>query len=439
MDRENNTRTLEEIKAMNQDELNQIALELDKKDKLAYFRNQFEIGEEIYLDGNSLGRLPKKTIGLISDLTLNQWGKRLIRSWNEHWMELPNKVAAKIAQVVGAQPDEIFVGDSTSINFYKLAFAALKTQESKTRIITDSLNFPTDIYVLQGLIEQQFKNHSLTIIESKDEKKITDEEIENALDHNTALLTLSHVVFKSAYMYDMHKINHLAHQKGSLVLWDLSHSAGAVEINLNESGADLAVGCTYKYLNGGPGAPAFLYVRKDLQAKLMNPIWGWFSHQKPFDFTLNYEAKADIQRFAAGTPSVLSLAAIASGIDIALEAGMKNLREKSVAQTNYLIELVENLLTPFGFTIASPTNSKERGSHVSIQHPEGYRINRAMIEPIAGTPVIIPDFRPPNNIRLGIAPLYNTFEEIFQTIIRIKTIVDTREFERFGEERLEVV
>jgi kynureninase len=439
LDRENNTRTLEEIKAMNQDELKQIALELDKKDKLAYFRNQFEIGEEIYLDGNSLGRLPKKTIGLISDLTLNQWGKRLIRSWNEHWMELPNKVAAKIAQVVGAQPDEIFVGDSTSINFYKLAFAALKTQESKTRIITDSLNFPTDIYVLQGLIEQQFKNHSLTIIESKDEKKITDEEIENALDHNTALLTLSHVVFKSAYMYDMHKINHLAHQKGSLVLWDLSHSAGAVEINLNESGADLAVGCTYKYLSGGPGAPAFLYVRKDLQAKLMNPIWGWFSHQKPFDFTLNYEAKADIQRFAAGTPSVLSLAAIASGIDITLEAGMKNLREKSVAQTNYLIELVENLLTPFGFTIASPTNSKERGSHVSIQHPEGYRINRAMIEPIAGTPVIIPDFRPPNNIRLGIAPLYNTFEEIFQTIIRIKTIVDTREFERFGEERLEVV
>jgi kynureninase len=439
LDRENNTRTLEEIKAMNQDELKQIALELDKKDKLAYFRNQFEIGEEIYLDGNSLGRLPKKTIAFISDLTLNQWGKRLIRSWNEHWMELPSKVAAKIAQVVGAQPDEIFVGDSTSINFYKLAFAALKTQESKTRIITDSLNFPTDIYVLQGLIEQQFKNHSLTIIESRDEKKITDEEIENTLDHNTALLTLSHVVFKSAYMYDMQKINQLAHQKGSLVLWDLSHSAGAVEINLNESGADLAVGCTYKYLNGGPGAPAFLYVRKDLQAKLMNPIWGWFSHQKPFDFTLNYEAKADIQRFAAGTPSVLSLAAIASGIDITLEAGMKNLREKSVAQTNYLIELVENLLTPFGFTIASPTNSKERGSHVSIQHPEGYRINRAMIEPIAGTPVIIPDFRPPNNIRLGIAPLYNTFEEIFQTIIRIKTIVETREFERFGEERLEVV
>lgn len=439
MDRENCIRTSEEIKAMNQDELRQKAFELDKKDKLPHFREKFEIGDEIYLDGNSLGRLPKKTIGLISELTQNQWGKRLIRSWNEHWMELPSKVAAKIAQVVGAQPDEIFVGDSTSINFYKLAFAALKLQEPKTRIITDSLNFPTDIYVLQGLIEQQFKNHSLTTIESEDQIRITDEAIENALDENTALLTLSHVVFKSAYMYDMHKINQLAHQKGAMVLWDLSHSAGAVEVNLNESGADMAVGCTYKYLNGGPGAPAFLYVRKDLQAKLMNPIWGWFSHQKPFDFTLNYESKTDIQRFAAGTPSVLSLAAIESGLDITLEAGMKNLREKSVAQTNYLIELVENLLIPFGFTIASPTNSNERGSHISIQHPEGYRINRAMIEPTDGSRVIIPDFRPPNNIRLGIAPLYNTFEEIFQTIVRIKTIVETREFERFGGERLEVV
>jgi kynureninase len=289
------------------------------------------------------------------------------------------------------------------------------------------------------LIEQQFKNHSLSIIESKDQIRITDEEIEKALDIDTALLTLSHVVFKSAYMYDMHKINQLTHQKGALVLWDLSHSAGAVEVNLNESGADMAVGCTYKYLNGGPGAPAFLYVRKDLQAKLMNPIWGWFSHQKPFDFSLNYEAKTDIQRFAAGTPSVLSLAAIASSIDITLEAGMKNLRAKSVAQTNYLIELVENLLTPIGFTIASPTNSYERGSHISIQHPEGYRINRAMIEPISGSPVIIPDFRPPNNIRLGIAPLYNSFEEIFQTIVRIKSIVESGEFERFGGERLEVV
>ncbi len=417
----------------------QKALEFDQNDKLAQFRNQFEIGDEIYLDGNSLGRLPKKTIEISTNLIQNQWGKRLIRSWNEHWMELPNKVAAKIAQIVGARPDEIFVGDSTSINFYKLAFSALRYQDNRTKIITDSLNFPTDIYVLQGLIEQQFKNHSLSIIKSDDEISISDESIEQALDEKAALLTLSHVVFKSAYKYNMQKINALAHQKGALVLWDLSHSAGAVPVNLNESGADMAVGCTYKYLNGGPGSPAFLYVRKDLQEKLINPIWAWFSHQKPFDFTLEYAAKNNIQRFSAGTPSVLSLAAIEAGLDIMLEAGMQNLREKSIAQSSFLIELVENLLKPIGFTIASPLNADERGSHISIQHAEGYRINRAMIEPIDGSPSIIPDFRPPNNIRLGIAPLYNTFEEIFLTVIRIKKIVDTREFERFGDEKLTVV
>lgn len=417
----------------------QKAIELDKNDELAHFRNQFEIGEEIYLDGNSLGRLPKKTLELSTNLIQNQWGKRLIRSWNEHWMELPNKVSAKIAQIMGARPDEIFVGDSTSINFYKLAFATLNFQNEKTKIVTDSLNFPTDIYVLQGLIEQHFKNHSLTIIKSDDEMSISEEAIEQNLDENTALLTLSHVVFKSAYKYNLQKVNDLAHKKGALVLWDLSHSAGAVPVNLNESGADMAVGCTYKYLNGGPGAPAFLYVRKELQEKLTNPIWAWFSHQKPFDFTLDYTSKNDIQRFATGTPSVLSLAAIEAGLDIMIEAGIQNLREKSITQSSFLIELVQNLLEPLGFTIASPLEADARGSHISIQHREGYKINRAMIEPVDGSPSIIPDFRPPNNIRLGIAPLYNTFEEIFLTVVRIKKIVETKEYERFEDEKLTVV
>ncbi len=439
MGRDNCTKIIEENKAMTIGDFKQKALEFDKNDKLAPFRNQFVIGDEIYLDGNSLGRLPKKTIEISTNLIKNQWGKRLIRSWNEHWIQLPNKVAAKIAQIVGARPDEIFVGDSTSINFYKLAFAAISFQNNRSKIITDSLNFPTDIYVLQGLIEQNFKNHSLSIIKSDDEISISDELIEQVLDENTSLLTLSHVVFKSSYQYDMMKINNLAHKKGALVLWDLSHSAGAVPLNLNESGADMAVGCTYKYLNGGPGAPAFLYVRKDLQEKLSNPIWAWFSHEKPFDFTLEYTAKNGIQRFAAGTPSVLSLAAIEAGLDIMLEAGMQNLREKSITQSSFLIELVQNLLEPLGFKIASPLNVNERGSHISIQHLEGYKINRAMIEPMDGSPSIIPDFRPPNNIRLGIAPLYNTFEEIFQTIVRIKIIVETKEFEHFDDEKLPVV
>lgn len=423
---------------MNIESYYQKALEFDKNDSLASFRNQFESHDDIYLDGNSLGKLPKKTIELTTDIIQNQWGKRLIRSWNEHWMELPNKIAAKIAKIVGARADEIFVGESTSINFYKLAFAALNFDTSRTKIISDSLNFPTDLYILQGLIAQQFKNHSLKILNSKDEISITEEQIAAELDQNTAFLTLSHVVFKSAFMYDIKKINELAHEQNAFVIWDLSHAAGAVPINLNESNADMAVGCTYKYLNGGPGSPAFLYVRKDLQEKLINPIWAWFSHQKPFDFSLDYEAKNSIQRFSTGTPSVLSLAATEPGLDLLIEAGILNLRQKSALQSDFLLEMIQNCLVSLGFTIASPLNIHERGSHISIQHAEGYRINRAMIEPFDSSKPIIPDFRPPNNIRLGIAPLYNTFQELYETVVRIKQIVEEKQFEKYSAEKLNV-
>jgi kynureninase len=416
----------------------QKALSFDQNDSLSSFRNEFSESNEIYLDGNSLGKLPKRTIQVTENLIQNQWKNGLIRSWNEHWIDLPNKIATKIAKLVGARPDEIFVGDNTSINFYKLAFATLQLNPAKTKIITDSLNFPSDLYVLQGLLAQQFQKHSLKIIESQDEISTSEEVIEQELDENTAFLTLSHVVFKSAFMHNMKKINELAHQKNTFVIWDLSHSAGAVAVNLNESNADMAVGCTYKYLNGGPGAPAFLYVRKDLQEKLQNPIWAWFSHQNPFDFTLDYEAKNSVQRFSTGTPSILSLAATEAGIDLINEAGIENLRVKSALQSSFLVELIQEFLLPIGFTIASPLDVNQRGSHISIQHLEGYRINRAMIEPLAGAKSIIPDFRPPNNIRLGIAPLYNTFVELYETVLRIKQIVENQEFERFGEEKLEV-
>lgn len=423
---------------MNLESYYQKALEFDKNDSLAAFKNQFESDGEIYLDGNSLGRLPKKTIELTTDLIQNQWGNRLIRSWNEHWMGLPNKIAGKIAQIVGARADEIFVGESTSINFYKLAYAALNFDTTRKKIISDSLNFPTDLYVLQGLIEQQFPSHSLKIIESKDDICITEEQIANELDKNAAFITLSHVVFKSAFMYDMKKINEMAHQQNAFVIWDLSHAAGAVPIHLNDSNADMAVGCTYKYLNGGPGSPAFLYIRKDLQEKLINPIWAWFSHQRPFEFCLEYEAKSTIQRFSTGTPSVLSLAATEPGLDLLIEAGISNLRQKSVLQSSFLLEMVQHYLVPLGFTIASPLNINQRGSHISIQHTEGYRINRAMIEPFDGSKAIIPDFRPPNNIRLGIAPLYNTFQELFETVVRIKQIVEEKQYEHFSQEKLKV-
>lgn len=419
--------------------LYQKALELDKKDELARFKDAFvSEPDTIYLDGNSLGKLPKKTIEQTNNLIANQWGKGLIRSWNEHWIDLPQKTAAKIAQIVGAQPDEIFVGDSTSLNLYKLAFATLSLNQSKKKIISDNLNFPTDLYILQGLIEQQFKDHFLNIIESKDGITVDEKQFEEAIDNDTALIVLSHVVFKSAFMYNMVQINTLAHQKDALVIWDLSHSVGSVPINLNESRADMAVGCTYKYLNGGPGAPAFLYVRKDLQKKIQSPIWAWFSHQAPFDFSLDYQPMDTIQRFAVGTPSVLSLAAIESGLDITLEAGIDRLRAKSQQQTEFLIELIQQLLVPLGFSIASPLNVNQRGSHISISHPEGYRISQAMIKPNDESKVIIPDFRPPDNIRLGIAPLYNTFTELVDCVERIWKIVAEEQYKQYSNNRLSV-
>jgi kynureninase len=419
--------------------LYQKAFELDRKDELAGFKERFvSEPDTIYLDGNSLGRLPKKTIEQTSDVINNQWGKNLIRSWNEHWIDLPQKTAAKIARIVGAQSDEIFVGDSTSLNLYKLAFAALNLNLSKKKVISDNLNFPTDLYILQGLLEQQFKDHSLSIIESQDGITVNEQQFEEAIENDTALIVLSHVVFKSAFMYDMAQINALANQKDAVVIWDLSHSAGSVPVQLNDSGAAMAIGCTYKYLNGGPGAPAFLYVRKDLQKHLSNPVWAWFSHQAPFDFSLDYQPKDSIQRFAIGTPSVLSLAAIESGLDITLEAGIDRLRAKSQRQSEFLIELIQQLLIPSGFNIASPLNVNQRGSHISICHPEGYRISQAMIKPIDNSKVIIPDFRPPNNIRLGIAPLYNTFTELVDCVERIWKIVTEEQYKQYGNNRLSV-
>lgn len=412
---------------------------LDQADELARFRGYFFNQEKlIYLDGNSLGQLPLKTKELMSQLVAEQWGERLIRGWNEHWMELPSRLATKIARLVGAQPDEIFVGDSTSLNLYKLAFAALSAQQGRTKIVSDALNFPTDLYVLQGLIQQQFRQHRLELIQSHDGISIGEEQLEKMLNEHTALLTLSHVAFKSAFMHDMTKVNQMAHKKGALVIWDLSHAAGAVDLALNATNADMAVGCTYKYINGGPGASAFLYVRKDLQARLNNPVASWFGHNRPFDFDMQFQAADDIRKFGVGTPNILSMAAMEPGLDLLLEAGMPALRAKSVQLSNFMLEMIQQELLPLRFSLASPLEAVKRGSHLSIQHPEAYRINRAMIEPNDGSKAIIPDFRPPDNIRMGFAPLYNRFEEMAETVQRIKAIIQSAEFERFGKEKLTV-
>lgn len=405
------------------------AQDLDRQDPLASFREQFVITEPdlIYLDGNSLGRLPKATNALLAELLAN-WADRLIRIWSENYIFIAQETGAKIAQLIGAQPDEVIVAESTSVNLFKLVVAALRMQEGRRRIVTDDLNFPSDIYILAGVNDLLGNQHQIEIVPSPDQIHGPVAALEGALDSDTALLALSYTVFKSAYTYDMAAINEAAHKAGALVLWDLSHSVGSVPVDLNGSNADLAIGCTYKYLNGGPGSPAFLYVRRDLQSKLRNPITGWMSQKNQFYFDLSYQPLATIEQFLTGTPTVMSMAPIGVGVELLLQAGMAQVREKSVRQTEYLIALWQELLAPLGFTLNSPADSRRRGSHVSLGHVEGWRINQCMIKEMK----IIPDFRAPDNIRLGIAPLYTSFADIHTAITRMERIVKDKLYVKYS-------
>ncbi|WP_026370623.1 kynureninase [Kallotenue papyrolyticum] len=408
------------------------AAELDAQDELAAFRQRFVIDDPnlIYLDGNSLGRLPRATRERSHTLIDTEWGQRLIRSWNEGWFDMPERIGAKIAQLIGAAPDEVIVADSTSVNLFKLVVGALRLQHGRTRILTDNLNFPSDLYILQGAIELLGGRHRLNILESPDGVHGPVEAIHAALDENVALLTLSHTVFKSGYTYDLAALTAAAHDAGALVLWDLSHSVGALPIDLRAANADLAVGCTYKYLNGGPGAPAFLYVRRDLQERLGNPISGWMGQRNLFAFDLHYQPARSIRRYLTGTPPIVSLALIEPGVDLLLEAGIERVRAKSERQTGYLIALWEALLQPVGFTLNSPHDSRWRGSHISLGHPEGLRIDLALINDCN----VLPDFRAPDNIRLGVAPLYTSYAELHAAAVWMRRIVDERLYEKYPRE-----
>ncbi len=413
------------------------AEQLDQADPLKTFRNRFYIENEntIYLDGNSLGRLPKKTKELLENVVASQWGTDLIESWNRHWYQKPAELGDKIALLVGASPGEVIVSDSTSLNLYKLAHAALKLQKGKTEIISDELNFPTDLYILQGLIREFGPGYRLNLARSNDGMTIETKEIKSRITENTALVVLSLVAFKSAFMYRAAEITEHAHKMGALVLWDLSHAAGAIEIELNGTNADLAVGCTYKYLNGGPGSPAFLYVRKDLQEELASPVQGWFGDASPFEFDLNYRPAKGIRKFLTGTPPVLNLMAIEPGVDMLNEAGMQRIHQKSKKLSAYFLSLVENELAGLGFQTGSPTDPQKRGSHVSVRHPEAYRICQALISPKQSNIKVIPDFREPDNIRFGFTPLYTTFTEVWKTVRRLNEIVDNKEYENYGKEK----
>ncbi len=415
------------------------ARKLDQQDELAAFRGDFQITDPdlLYLDGNSLGRLPLRAIADLRQAVQTQWGERLIRSWGEGWYAAPQRLGEKIGRLVGAAPGQVIVGDSTSVNLYKLAMAALALRAGRGKIVTDTYNFPTDIYILQGCIHTLGGRFALHLVDPESAESAHGDPTAAmlaAIDQDTALVTLSHVVFKSGYLYDAAAITRRAHEMGALVLWDLSHSAGAVPVALDEWGADFAVGCTYKYLNGGPGAVAYLYVREDLQDAAVSPIWGWFSEANPFAFELNYHPAKGINRFLCGTPPVISMLGIESGVDLLLAAGIDRLRKKSIGQTEYLIQLFDQSLAGLGFTLGTPRDPARRGSHVSLRHSEGYRINRAMIEQMN----VIPDFREPDNIRLGIAPIYTRYIDLWEAVRRIAAVVKEERYKKYPLERLPV-
>lgn len=412
------------------------ARQMDAQDRLAAFREQFVFAEEdlLYLDGNSLGRLPKPTREKLIHIIDHQWGQRLIRSWGEDWYQAPVRIAEKIAGLIGAQPGEVIVSDSTTVNLFKLIVCALSLRPDRKVILSDELNFPTDLYAIQGAIEMLGTGHTLQLLPSADGIAISLEAYREVLGEKVALVTFSTPAFKSGFLHDIKLMTYLAHQAGALVLWDFSHAVGCIPLDATGWDLDFAVGCCYKYLNGGPGAPAFLYVRKDHQAAGLAQPWGWWGHRAPFQFDLSYCPADDIRRYLVGTPPALSLLAIESAVDIVAQAGVEAIRAKGIQLGEFFLELFDQLLAPAGFQLGSPRDPQRRGSHISIRHPEGYRIYKALVDRQA----LIPDFREPDVIRLGFAPLYTRFVDIVEAVKRIRAVVDQEQYQAYEHVRAAV-
>lgn len=389
---------------------------LDAADPLAPFRDRFVVPDDalVYLDGNSLGRLPRETPARLAELVERQWGDRLIRSWTERWMELPQRVGDLIgAELLGAAPGQVSVADSTTVCFHKLAAAALAARPGRDEIVTDVDNFPTDRYVLEGLAQQ----HGATIRWLDADP--SPEAVAAAVGPRTALVTFSHVAYRSGRILELEAITRIAHAAGALALWDLSHSAGSVPVGLDAAGADLAVGCTYKYLNGGPGAPAYLYVAKALQGRLTQPIWGWIGRRDPFSMGSGYEPAAGIAAFLSGTPPVLGLTAVEVGVRLVAEAGIERIRAKGIALTELATELAEAWLAPLGVAVQSPRDPARRGAHVALAHPDSARL----CERLADAGVIV-DFRAPTTMRLGLSPLTTRFADVWNGVAVLRDLME---------------
>ncbi|MFZ5719498.1 MAG: kynureninase [Pseudomonadota bacterium] len=393
------------------------AVSLDADDSLAGFREAFDLpAGVIYLDGNSLGPLPRAAAVRVDETVRQEWGQGLITSWNAAgWIEAPQRAGGKLARLVGAKPSEVVVADSTSVNLFKLAAGALSLRTGRKALVTETGNFPTDVYVLEGLCA----------LAGAELRAVPPDEVLEAIDGDTAAVVLTHVHYKTARRWDMAAVTAAAHAKGALALWDLSHTAGALACDLNGANADLAVGCGYKYLNGGPGAPAFLFVAERHQAAIRTPLAGWMGHAEPFAFEDRYRPAANIRRQLCGTPPILGLAALEAGLDLQLQAEPKAVEAKGRSLCDLFIRLVETRCAGHGLVLTGPRSMAERGLHVSFAHPDGYAIVQALI-----ARGVIGDFRDPDILRFGFSPLCLSHAEVWDAVEILREVLETRAFDR---------
>jgi len=385
---------------------------LDAADPLAAYREQFALPEGvIYLDGNSLGALPRATPVALADVAARQWGDRLIRSWNEGWIDAPQRIGAKIAPLIGAAADEVIIGDTTSTHLFKALVAALRANPDRHTVLSEAGNFPTDLHIAEGAV---------ACVPGARLKVVARADLAEALDEDTAVLLLTHVHYKTGERFDMTAWTARAHDAGALMLWDLSHSVGAVPIDLNGADADLAVGCTYKYLNGGPGAPAFIYVAKRWQDRLASPLSGWMGHAAPFAFEDAYRPAPGMKRWLAGTPAMLSTAALETALDLWADIDQHAVAAKSAR----LFDILAAAGDALGLDCVSPRDPAQRGSHISFRHPHAHAITQALI-----AHGVIGDFRDPDILRLGLTPLYLSHEDVWCAGEMLKKIVETGEWQ----------
>jgi len=397
---------------------------LDENDPLRHFRDRFVVADDglIYMDGNSLGRLPKAALANLNQAAARQWGAGLVESWEE-WIDLPQRAGALIEPLIGASPGTTTLADSTSVNLYKLAAAALDAFPGRRVIVTDRDNFPTDRYVLEGLARS--RGAEVRYLDADPVAGPSSADVAATLDGEVALVSFSLVAYRTGALADIAAINELARGVGAMTLWDLSHAVGSVPIDLEGTGTDLAVGCTYKYLCGGPGAPAFLYVRPALQGALRPPIWGWFAHADQFSFGEQFDPARNIERYLVGTPPILSIAAATAGIEIVAEAGIEAIRAKSVCATELMIELSDEWLAPLGVELGSPRRPSERGSHVAFNHPDGFAISTHLRRHHR----VVADFRAPTTVRMAVAPTSTSYAEVWTAMAALRETVAGGDYE----------